>query len=318
MTNALKWQIEFPDFPAADMPALPAFADDISWHNDSCPSFMIAGDTIGAHVVLFVDYADAERREFPDTARYSIRYLALKDIVDIYEGDDWTECLKVATAEALAWRFAADVMAELSPAEWHQMRIVNRTVSEGVCASHDFRDANMTVAESFEAIAGHPALPEEGEMADSDVELWNAAWHIATPRYLTSDTEGERFDSWRRTGGPNNGVLMLYNPGQIDISGDSFVVTVSNLSEMIPTKEEAERVLWCLYASEQYEPALYLVANTTRACYWRTSRGYVAVKPDVVPADNGGCYTRLDSLMQLKGESADTIRRTCDKNGMHK
>lgn len=57
------------------------------------------------------------------------------------------------------------------------------------------------------------------------------------------------------------------------------------------------------------EPAapVALVANTTRACYWRTLAGYVATGPDSVPARNGGGYARLDALMSLKGESPATI-----------
>ncbi len=246
-----KWRREFPDFPAADMPELPAFAIDSSWHNDSCPSFMIAGDAIGAHVMLFVDYADKAKREFPDTERFSIRYLALAadDCLDIYAGDDWAECLRIATAEALAWRFACDVMADLTESEWREMRITNRTVSAGVCASHDFRDANMIMAESFEAIDGRNPVDHLDD--ESAVALWNAAWSIATPRYLTSDAEGERFDAWRETAGTDNGVLIMYDPGQIDVCGDSFVVTVSNISESFDTLQEAERVLWCLYAKAE-------------------------------------------------------------------
>lgn len=50
-----------------------------------------------------------------------------------------------------------------------------------------------------------------------------------------------------------------------------------------------------------------LVANTTRACYWRTLAGYVATGPNDRPAPNGGGYARLDALMSLKGESPATI-----------
>lgn len=61
-----KWQTEFPDFPAADMPAVPAELMDTSWHNDACPSF--TSDAMGLQ--LFVDYADKELREFQDGARF--------------------------------------------------------------------------------------------------------------------------------------------------------------------------------------------------------------------------------------------------------
>lgn len=61
-----------------------------------------------------------------------------------------------------------------------------------------------------------------------------------------------------------------------------------------------------------------LVANTTRACYWQTPAGYVATKPDETqPEGTTGGYARLDSLMKLKNETADTIRRTCRADGSH-
>ena len=31
---------EFPDYPLADLPALPEGFADLSWHNDTCPSYL--------------------------------------------------------------------------------------------------------------------------------------------------------------------------------------------------------------------------------------------------------------------------------------
>ena len=56
---------EFPDMPAADMPDLPAGWADTSWHNDVCPSY-----TSPAGSVVWINYADPEAREFPDSGRY--------------------------------------------------------------------------------------------------------------------------------------------------------------------------------------------------------------------------------------------------------
>jgi len=55
----MSWQTEFPDFPAADLPAIPAGFEDTSWHNDACPSF--TSDQIG--LTIWVDYLDPALRE---------------------------------------------------------------------------------------------------------------------------------------------------------------------------------------------------------------------------------------------------------------
>lgn len=60
-----------------------------------------------------------------------------------------------------------------------------------------------------------------------------------------------------------------------------------------------------------------VVANTTRAVYWRNSNGYVATGPDVraeAVAAMGG-YANLASIMGLKGEARDTIARLVGQDG---
>lgn len=76
--------------------------------------------------------------------------------------------------------------------------------SDLVCATHDFLDANMVMAEAFAQVMGHepkgswethydPALgrhvaddPEEERQAQRDTALWNAAWDFAKRRRLTA------------------------------------------------------------------------------------------------------------------------------------
>lgn len=58
----MSFQTEFPDFPAADMPAIPAGFEDTSWHNDSCPS--LTSDEIG--LTIWIDYLDPALREYQD------------------------------------------------------------------------------------------------------------------------------------------------------------------------------------------------------------------------------------------------------------
>jgi hypothetical protein len=54
-----------------------------------------------------------------------------------------------------------------------------------------------------------------------------------------------------------------------------------------------------------------LIAETSRAAYWRTQSGFVATLPgNALERDTGAGYARLDSLMLLKGESRETIEST--------
>lgn len=94
---------EFPDFDQATLPTIPAGFEDISWHNDACPSFEHKG--LGLH--LFVDYEDPEEREMASPVRFRVDQLELVryDTEDgeqehwqwpedgrdtlIAEGDDW-------------------------------------------------------------------------------------------------------------------------------------------------------------------------------------------------------------------------------------
>lgn len=67
----MTFRTEFPDFPAADWPQLPADWSDASYHNDACPS--ATHEALGLH--LFIDYADRERRELRDIPRFSLQLM---------------------------------------------------------------------------------------------------------------------------------------------------------------------------------------------------------------------------------------------------
>lgn len=86
---------EFSDFDIASLPASrPDGFECTAWHNDVCPTWMEATgrDLKAGNLLITVDYADAERREFENTPRYG---LSIYDAVDnwetVVEGDDWTE-----------------------------------------------------------------------------------------------------------------------------------------------------------------------------------------------------------------------------------
>ena len=58
----MAWREEFPDFDDAESCASLIYQgwEDVSWHNDTSPSFECSG------VVIWVDYVDPMLREYPD------------------------------------------------------------------------------------------------------------------------------------------------------------------------------------------------------------------------------------------------------------
>ncbi len=81
------------------------------------------------------------------------------------------------TSASLAAEFAARLRAELTPDQIAEVNRRNATpqYQNGSCASHDFCDANMPMAEAFEASTGKEVDPS----SETDARLWNAAWEAA-------------------------------------------------------------------------------------------------------------------------------------------
>jgi len=91
------YQTEFPDF-ALDV-IIPDTWEDISYHNDACPSFYAGVTQEGYSVKVWVDYTDPKEREFPQMDRFCV---VIEDNLiietDTHEGNDWDAVLKfVAT-----------------------------------------------------------------------------------------------------------------------------------------------------------------------------------------------------------------------------
>ena len=87
----MTYQIEFPDFAPATLPAIPVEWTDQSWHNDSCPCF-----NTGKGVVVFIDFEDVKLREIDEAGdRFSVH--ADPEIHDhndvLMSTDDWNEVL---------------------------------------------------------------------------------------------------------------------------------------------------------------------------------------------------------------------------------
>lgn len=90
------YQKEFPDFPRADLPAIPQGFEDNSWHNDSCPNFTSA--ELGLRI--WVDFADKAQREHPDASRFTLEPSDNEDsITDPICTDDWAVILEAVEEE---------------------------------------------------------------------------------------------------------------------------------------------------------------------------------------------------------------------------
>jgi hypothetical protein len=85
------WQTEFPDYPIADMPAIPDGFEDTSWHNDACPSFTHPD----SRMVLWVDYADPAQREISGP-RFAISQADIDGLIEnvLLTTEDWNDVLK--------------------------------------------------------------------------------------------------------------------------------------------------------------------------------------------------------------------------------
>jgi hypothetical protein len=88
----------------------------------------------------------------------------------------------VAEATKLADMFGTVLREWLTQGQLMEVRRRNNAygVEADVCASHEFCDANMAMADAFELALGRPLLPEDRDgMAPDDVDLVNEAWKIA-------------------------------------------------------------------------------------------------------------------------------------------
>lgn len=89
--------------------------------------------------------------------------------------------LKTPVRQILAHRLAAQFMAELigmlGSHDFMDACCRNVGIPDGICASHDFCDANMVMAEAFKVIVE----AEPNVFNEDDAALWSEAWRMATP-----------------------------------------------------------------------------------------------------------------------------------------
>lgn len=111
----MTYQTEFPDFPAADMPDIPATWRDISWHNDACPCFEFMtggeGDSNYQSAVVWIAERDPAAREFQNGKRFLISYReGFTESLDVLETDDWAAVLAYAAPrETIGQRYLETV-----------------------------------------------------------------------------------------------------------------------------------------------------------------------------------------------------------------
>lgn len=86
-------------------------------------------------------------------------------------------------ATLVAHAFVRQLLADIGEADFKEvLRKQREEPIEGVCHSHDYCDANMTMDAAMASV-GVVALPEDEDgMSDAVVDLWNAAWDHAKLR----------------------------------------------------------------------------------------------------------------------------------------
>lgn len=105
------YRTEFPDFPEADMPAIPEGFEDNSWHNDSCPNF--TSEALGLRI--WIDFADPEQREIREGCRFILEPSDnLDTTTDPVCTDDWAAILEAVEEERAQ---VADCLERLEKAE---------------------------------------------------------------------------------------------------------------------------------------------------------------------------------------------------------
>lgn len=171
----MTFQIEFPDFDAATMPAIPAGFEDVSWHNDTCPSFL--NETAG--LIIFVDFANPSDREFPETVRFTLHTYNEGIGETIAESDD---CRDIETA-ILARAFGRQLQKDLTPLEFAEVNARNAAETDSaICHSHDFCDASMVMLAAFKGTFDRSPVFLNGSdtvESEADIALWGSAWNAA-------------------------------------------------------------------------------------------------------------------------------------------
>jgi hypothetical protein len=98
----MTYQKEFPDYPPADMPAIPAGFVDTSWHNNNAPSF----ENRALGLSIWIDFADPQMRDCEGSERFIVNEVKSDGVFKSDEAilctNDWADVLAlVAERETL-------------------------------------------------------------------------------------------------------------------------------------------------------------------------------------------------------------------------
>jgi hypothetical protein len=133
-----QWETEFSEF-SGTMPAIPDSWLDVSYGNDTCPSFIVmqggVGDSNYLTCKVWIDCANPEERENPESKRFSVTYERDSEYSNyVFMSDSWAEILDyVAVRQFLGAAYAATIgynpfldCPEIAPSEvlsniaWHR------------------------------------------------------------------------------------------------------------------------------------------------------------------------------------------------------
>ena len=86
------YKTAFPDYDPATLPLIPTDWADVSYSNDTCPSFEAPN-----RLVVFVDYLDPAQRECAacgESERFSVlQYLSSGGVQEMLHSNDWQDVL---------------------------------------------------------------------------------------------------------------------------------------------------------------------------------------------------------------------------------
>lgn len=122
------------------------------------------------------------------------KHQAIQDRLSIARNTD----IKI-TPEMAAREFANVLHSWLSPENFAEMRIRNRDeydMTPGVCASHEFCDANMAMDKALRNLGLSDLLDAEVAIIENTnlLNLWNAATEIAKHQYLKAAVDEKAQD----------------------------------------------------------------------------------------------------------------------------
>lgn len=141
---------EFPDYPIASLPPIPAHWVDRSWHNEPCPTFQI-GEADGQ--IVFIDFPDPAVREFPEMKRFTVHNLDQNGQLGTdsmgLETDDWAEVLAEVESNERLGRLRSDTLTAEDIAAF----MAENDAAEKPCPDfHQFLQAKQDEQVSAESI----------------------------------------------------------------------------------------------------------------------------------------------------------------------